>query len=143
MAATAGKVALVNVSTALSGACPAEENILDLVGYGSTANCFRGVGPTAAPSNARSVSRESNGCTDTQDNASDFAAGVPNPRNMNTAGSPCTAAVASRITFVSARSLWCDLLALMIGSPPNAGTEERVAPGLFSICHLAFFICHC
>jgi hypothetical protein len=43
MSATAGKVALVNCITALTGACPANVtgacSIIDFVGYGSTANC--------------------------------------------------------------------------------------------------------
>ena len=118
MAATAGKVALVNVSTALSGACPADETIVDLVGYGSTANCFRGVGPTVAPSNANAILRKNNGCTETSNNASDFAAGVPNPRNMNAAISPCAGAMASRIGFANARRLWRELLALVIDPSP-------------------------
>src|SRR4051812_36980156 len=40
MSGAAGKVALVNNSTALSGACPTGANISDFVGYGTTANCF-------------------------------------------------------------------------------------------------------
>jgi predicted extracellular nuclease len=114
MAAAAGNVALVNVSTALSGACPADETIVDLVGYGSTANCFRGVGPTDAPSNSRSVSRKSNGCTDTRDNAGDFSVGVPTPRNMTTAASPCAGTLASHINFPNSPTSWLELLAWVL-----------------------------
>ncbi|MCX7976908.1 MAG: lamin tail domain-containing protein, partial [Bellilinea sp.] len=39
--ATSGKVALVNASTPLSGACPPDTTIIDLIGYGS-ANCYEG-----------------------------------------------------------------------------------------------------
>lgn len=86
MSATAGKVALVNNTTALSGACPASASIMDLVGYGSTANCFEPIGGVGAPasvasSNANAVLRQGNGCTDTDNNASDFAIGAVNPRN--------------------------------------------------------------
>src|SRR6478672_592975 len=35
MGATAGKVALVNSTTALSGACPISGSIIDLIGYGT------------------------------------------------------------------------------------------------------------
>ncbi|MBL7864229.1 MAG: lamin tail domain-containing protein, partial [Cyclobacteriaceae bacterium] len=42
MAATAGKVALVNTSTALNGACPSGIQIIDRIGYGVSANCFEG-----------------------------------------------------------------------------------------------------
>src|SRR5262245_53364266 len=39
MAAAAGKVALVNSTTALTG-CPSGNSVIDLVGYGTTATCF-------------------------------------------------------------------------------------------------------
>jgi predicted extracellular nuclease len=81
MAATAGKVALVNTTTALSGACPSGASILDFVGYGSTANCFEGSGPTPAPSNTTAALRNAAGATDTNNNAADFSVGTPNPRN--------------------------------------------------------------
>jgi uncharacterized protein (TIGR03437 family) len=83
MAAGSGKVALVKSSTALSGACPNDPNITDLVGYGSTANCFRGSGPGPAASNTNALLRAANGCTDTRNNTADFALGQPNPRNIS------------------------------------------------------------
>ena len=76
MSATAGKVALVTSTTALTGACPAAE---DFVGFGATANCFEGAGPTPAPSNALAVLRANSGATDTNNNATDFATGAPIP----------------------------------------------------------------
>lgn len=85
-----GKVALVNVTAALSGSCPTGTQIIDLVGYGSTASCFEGSGPTSAPSNTSAVLRASNGCQDTGQNATDFAVGVPNPRNSATPVNLCT-----------------------------------------------------
>src|SRR5437762_13995554 len=43
MAATAGKVALINNTTSLTGTgCPLGPNVIDFVGYGPTANCFEG-----------------------------------------------------------------------------------------------------
>jgi predicted extracellular nuclease len=77
MSATAGKVALVTSTTALSG-CPAPLP-KDLVGYGSTANC---VETAAAPglSNTTADLRADNGA-DTDNNSADFTAGAPNPRN--------------------------------------------------------------
>lgn len=89
MSATAGKVALVNNTTALSGSCPTGAAIIDFVGFGSTANCFEGTGPTPAPSNTTAVLRGNNGCLDTDDNATDFTAGPPNPRNSASAFNPC------------------------------------------------------
>jgi predicted extracellular nuclease len=79
MSATAGKVALVSSTTALTGTCPTGGAIVDFVGYGTTANCFEGSGPTAAPSNTTSVQRIGGGATDTNNNAADFVVGLPDP----------------------------------------------------------------
>lgn len=81
MAASAGKVALVKSTVALSGACPTDQNIIDFVGYGSTANCFRGTGAAPAASNTNAAARTGNGCTDTRNNSSDFILAPPKPRN--------------------------------------------------------------
>lgn len=89
MAATAGKVALVTSRTQLSGTCPIGAVIVDLVGYGPTASCFRGSGPAPAPSNTTAALRRTDGCTDTPGNSSDFLAGQPNPRNSSTSVNPC------------------------------------------------------
>ena len=90
MAAGSGKVALVKTSTALTGACPNDPNIVDLVGYGSTANCFRGSGPAAAPSNTNAILRAGGGCTDTRNNVADFALSPPNPRSTSFLPRICT-----------------------------------------------------
>jgi uncharacterized protein len=88
MSATAAKVALVNTTTALSGACPASASIVDLIGYGSTATCFEtAVAP--APSTTTADVRASGGCTDTDNNSTDFTATTPNPRNTSTALAAC------------------------------------------------------
>ncbi len=106
MAATAGKVALVRSTTALSGTCPADPNIVDLVGYGSTANCFTGTAPAPAPSNTNSILRKLNGCTDTRSNSADFAAAKPDPRNSASPANICAdrVAVADIYRFIHALS---------------------------------------
>ncbi len=87
MGGTAGKVALVNNTTFLTGACPAgvstgtAAGIVDFVGFGTTANCYEGTGPTPAPSNSSSAQRKGSGATDTDNNANDFTAPAPLPRN--------------------------------------------------------------
>ncbi len=88
MSGTAGKVALVDTSGALTcGAdCDSAAGVVDFVGYGSAANDFEGTGPTAAPSNTTSVSRSSSHA-DTGNNAADFTAGVPSP---TACGAACT-----------------------------------------------------
>ncbi|MBX3057863.1 MAG: ExeM/NucH family extracellular endonuclease [Anaerolineae bacterium] len=81
MSATAGKVALVNTTPPLSGTCPTGDAIIDFVGFGSTANCYEGSGPTPAPSNTTAAIRLGDGAVDTDNNSADFVTGAPNPRN--------------------------------------------------------------
>ncbi len=80
----AGKVALVRNKATLNGQQddPVNKpNIIDFVGYGSTANGFEGTGPAPAPSVVNSVARQESGLKDTDDNAADFQAQVAAPRN--------------------------------------------------------------
>jgi uncharacterized protein (TIGR03437 family) len=90
MAAGSGKVVLIKNSTALTTTCPSDPNIVDLVGYGSTATCFRGSAPASAPSNTNAILRAAAGCTDARNNATDFALGPPTPRNTNFLPRICT-----------------------------------------------------
>ncbi|MGB7925144.1 MAG: lamin tail domain-containing protein [Pyrinomonadaceae bacterium] len=88
MSATAAKVALVNTTTALTGACPSGASIVDLVGYGATASCFEtAVAP--APSTTTADVRGGNGCTETDNNSTDFTATTPNPRNTASTTNVC------------------------------------------------------
>lgn len=80
MAGGAGKVAVLSSTAALTGTCPTGGAIIDFVGYGSTANCFEGSGPTATLSNTTSAQRLNGGATDTNSNAADFTTGTPDPR---------------------------------------------------------------
>lgn len=80
MSATAGKVALVNATGALTGMCPAAATIVDLVGFGATSNCAEG-SPAAAGSNTTAVQRAMAGCQDTNNNSADFTSVTPTPRN--------------------------------------------------------------
>jgi predicted extracellular nuclease len=84
MSATAGKVALVSSTVALSGGCPVGGAIVDFIGYGTGsggATCFEGT--TAAPTltNTTADFRRNNGLQDTDSNSADFVTGAPNPRN--------------------------------------------------------------
>jgi hypothetical protein len=91
MSATSGKVALVNNQTALtcSSACLPNAHIIDFVGYGSSATAFEGSGPTPTLANTTSALRAGAGCTDSDNNASDFSAGTVNPRNSSTSPHAC------------------------------------------------------
>ena len=79
MSATAGKVRLVSGSS----------DVRDLVGYGSTASPFEGSGPAPTLTNTTAALRDDDGCTDTDDNAADFASATPAPRNSATAATDC------------------------------------------------------
>ena len=89
MSGTAFKVALVNSTSLLSGACPSGASIIDFVGVGSTASCFEGTGPTGTLSNTTAAIRGSNGCADNDQNSTDFNVGAPTPRNSSSASTTC------------------------------------------------------
>lgn len=92
MSGTAGKVALVASTTALTGACPLS-GVIDLVGYASTGanGCSEGGHPGPGLTNTTAALRGpgGTGCTDTDDNTADFASGTPNPRS-STSVAPVT-----------------------------------------------------
>ncbi|MDT5122812.1 MAG: hypothetical protein QOC96_2294 [Acidobacteriota bacterium] len=87
LSATAGKVALVRNSTALTSCTDA--SVVDLVGYGSGVSCAEGVA-TAAPSNTTAIIRVASGCTDTDNNAQDFVVASPIPRNSSSPATDCS-----------------------------------------------------
>ena len=88
MSATAGKIALTNRMTGLSGACPNSNSIVDLVGYGANTNCSEGMS-TANTSGSSSVRRGGNGCFETDNNRNDFTVGTPTPKNASAAAINC------------------------------------------------------
>jgi uncharacterized protein len=104
MSATAGKVALVGNSTALSGACPAG-GIVDFLGYGSTANCAE-ASVTAAPNATTAVLRLSNGCTDRDNNLIDFSVATPQPRNSTYPRNECQVVPTSPETWGRIKSFY-------------------------------------
>ncbi|HEY2359741.1 MAG TPA: PxKF domain-containing protein [Candidatus Angelobacter sp.] len=84
MSATAGKVALVSSTVALSGGCPVGGAIIDFVGYGTGtggASCFEGTAAAPTLTNTTADFRRNNGLQDTDSNTADFVTGAPNPRN--------------------------------------------------------------
>jgi uncharacterized repeat protein (TIGR01451 family) len=94
---TSGKVALVSGTTLLTGNCPGDDgtpplnptNMIDFVGYGGTAatanHCYEGTGPSSFTLSNNTIAdyRKAGGCTDTNDNAADFFASSPFPRNSS------------------------------------------------------------
>jgi DNA/RNA endonuclease G (NUC1)/uncharacterized protein YjdB/PKD repeat protein len=83
MAATSGKVALVQATTALIGGCAAaasSANAVDVVGYGTTSSTDC-ASPAPTLSNTTADLRGDGGCTYTGNPPTDFATGSPSPRN--------------------------------------------------------------
>jgi Lamin Tail Domain len=96
LGATSGKIALVRGAAALTcgasaGSCSADPLVEDFVGYGSASD-FEGAGSAAGLSNTSAALRANNGCTDTGDNATDFTAAEPAPRNSASPENPCSGA---------------------------------------------------
>lgn len=83
LSTTAGKVALVSSQTAI--ASYTSPDVVDFVGYGASANEYEGAGPAPTLSAKAADLRGSNGRADTHNNAADFAAGPPTPRNSQSA----------------------------------------------------------
>jgi len=94
LAAGAGRVALATSTTAFtSGSCSIGQLVLvDLLGYGGTATCHEGSAAAPAPTTTTTDLRAAYGCTDTDQNGSDFAAvsaTAPGPRNSSSQVSAC------------------------------------------------------
>jgi uncharacterized protein len=98
MGATAGKVVLLDSDALIAAGTSCPSDRVDLVGYGTTANCFEGTGPTPAPSNTTAVIRgpaaTKTGCQETDINSADFTTGSPSPRNTASPRNLCSAEAA-------------------------------------------------
>ncbi len=90
MSATAGKVALAKVATALpNGTGFPSDSIMDLVGFGTTATVYE-TARAPAGTNSNGIYRVNAGCTDTDNNANDFVAtAATNPRRSSSALNEC------------------------------------------------------
>ncbi|HVG13566.1 MAG TPA: lamin tail domain-containing protein [Chitinophagaceae bacterium] len=79
MNATGGTVALLeNLNVIPANTCPSA--YIDLVGYGSGTMC-KEVNPVASPGAGESIWRQDDGCTDLNNNATDFITVAASPRN--------------------------------------------------------------
>lgn len=83
MASTAGKVALCKSQTLLTVSNPVGlPDVVDFIGFGTTANAYEGAGPAPAPSVTNSDQRAGGGATDTNNNNTDFTAASAAPQNI-------------------------------------------------------------
>ena len=94
MSGSNGKVILVNTTVAETTADPTGAQIMDKLAYGATSTSgFEGTGPTGtALTSTTAVLRNNGGCTDSNNNASDFTTAAPTPRNSATALNTCSLA---------------------------------------------------
>lgn len=104
-AVTGGKIALVSSTADLSGNCPADESIVDLIGYGTNVSCHWGDAPAAALNNApqSALTRLNNGCHSLRDNAADFVLMNVSPQN-----SASTPEICDRWHLSESRALFYD-----------------------------------
>ncbi len=93
MAASNGKVALMNNSTTINGSTPS--GAIDFVGFG-TANAFE-TAAAPAPSATTAIFRANGGCTDTNNNNADFSTATPAPLNSSAATNNCSTLAVSDV----------------------------------------------
>lgn len=117
LSGTNGKVVLVNTSTGLacnggSTPCNAAQTaqIVDLVGYGNS-NYFEA---SAAPvlTSTTALLRAVNGCTDSNNNSTDFTVGTPAPRNSSSTFNVCGGGTPANQAIVTS----CPALNVNVGS---------------------------
>jgi hypothetical protein len=94
LAVSGGKIAAVRNATALScggsaGSCSATSAVADLIGYGAATD-YEGQDAAGALSSSTAAVRAGSGCTDTDQNASDFSSAAPTPRNSTTTAAQCS-----------------------------------------------------
>ena len=110
MSATGGKVAVSMTAASLGcngGSTPCDATalsvIVDLIGYDG-ANFFEGAGAAPTLTNTTAAFRGGAGCIDTDNNASDFAAAAPAPRNSAAPAHSCEGDVAPTVASTTPAS---------------------------------------
>ncbi|MDT4969744.1 MAG: endonuclease mitochondrial, partial [Acidobacteriota bacterium] len=122
MSATSAKVALINNADSLGGACPVDPNIVDFVGYGASASCYEGTGPTATLSNSSAAVRKLAGDQDTNNNSDDFSLIDP-PTPRNSASGPTGGEIAP---VISSTTPGTNATNVLIGANVNISFSEAV-----------------
>lgn len=132
ISATAGKVALVNATTLLTGTCPTSNaSVVDFIGFGSTATCS--LGSTSATLTNTTAAIRTPACVNARNNASDFTSGAPTPRNSSSTYASCAGATAigvlARATPASVNTNGPTLLTALVtpaSSPVSTGITVSV-----------------
>lgn len=131
--ATAGKVVIARSITPLTVACPAATAYVDLIGFGTTANCFEGTGPAPAPSNTTADIR-TNLAVDLVSNATDFITGAPAPHNSGSATAPLAPPVLFIHDIQGVKSTTASTVS------PYAGQRVTTSGVVTSVLSNAFFL---
>jgi hypothetical protein len=121
-----GKIVLANNNTLVTSSTDA--NVVDFVGFGG-ANMFEGAGAAPQLSNTTAALRASNGCQDTNDNATDFVASEPTPRNTATALNVCSTAAVNNFNDIAGLKMFPNPLTgnvLHISSDANAAKAVAI-----------------
>ncbi|HET6683254.1 MAG TPA: lamin tail domain-containing protein [Gaiella sp.] len=141
LAVSGGKIAVVRDATPLTcgasaGSCSAVGSIADLVGYGGAAD-YEGSAPAPDLDNTTAATRASDGCTDTDDNATDFSAAAAAPRNSSAPATTCGAepppagggaeSATVDIDIESALSIALERSSVSFGSAATGTTPARVS----------------
>lgn len=130
MSGTTGKVVLASTSTAFTVTNPSGASVQDLVGFGG-ANGFEGA-PVPVLSNTTAALRGGEGCTDTDNNASDFSVVPPAPRNRGSATHSCGNSSAPAIVASCPASL-----SLAFGSAGSAALSASDADGIVNAARIS------
>ena len=88
---TSGKVVLIRPNSNVPfNTCPLPDaGVVDFVGFGPNANCFEGAPLAVTLNNTTAAFRKTDGCTDTDNNSSDFSTGPASPRASFSPVHPC------------------------------------------------------
>lgn len=119
MSGSNGKVILVNTTVAETTADPTGSQIMDKLAYGATSTSgFEGTGPTGtALTSTTAVLRNNGGCTDSNNNATDFTTGTPAPRNNTAPTNSC--ALATKQNTISGLKVYANNNNLFVTSDSN------------------------
>jgi hypothetical protein len=124
LAATGGKVAVVNDATPLScgataGSCTGIPAIADFVGYGTAAD-FEGASAAPAPDATSAIARGTGGCTDTDSNTDDFSTVAASPVNSSAQAAPCSGGGSGSSSAFASASVHLQIqsvIAIALGQP--------------------------
>jgi predicted extracellular nuclease len=137
MAAGGAKVALVTSTTGLAcngspTACSPEQlaQIRDLVGWGAAT--FFETAPAGTTANATAAQR-TDACTDSDNNAADFAVVTPAPRNSASALTPCGAVDTPPTVSSTTPAAGAAGVALAANLAVTFSEDVTLAPGAFSL----------